>query len=514
MPSRRDVLRAGVAGAGAWLGGLRVAELLAAVPDTGGTPFTPSSGGAIESRDDLAYLTIAQASRMIAAGEITPTDLVEACLARVERHDPTIQAYLELTARQARAEAADATAEIRRGGPRSPLHGIPIAHKDLYDVAGLRTTAGSQVLADSEAARRDATVVHRLRRAGAIMLGKTNTHEFAFGVWTPPTSNPWDTSRVPGGSSGGSAAALAGGMTLGATGSDTGGSLRIPSSLCNTATIKPTYGRCSRAGVVPLAWTLDHTGPMARAIEDCALMLNVIAGPDDADPTTADVRVPDFTAGLADGVAGMRIGVPSTVFFDGAEAEVEALVRAAVPVLERLGAEVVTFDPPDTQYAAASAYLVIQLTEPLAAHEHYLRQRPQDYQQQTQVLLGLGAGFHGQHYVRAQRLRTINIQQWLQIFERVDAVLTPTVPRVAPPKQEAMVSGVFELVNYTSAFDFNGFPSVSVPAGFGETTGMPAGLMLSARPFDEQRLLRIAYAYQQATGFGARRPPLDVTIQR
>lgn len=506
-PTRRDVLRAGLAGAGVWLGGVRVSELLGKEAAPAGSPFRARIDAAPSSADDLAYLTIAEASALIASGEVTPTDLVQACLARIEAHDPAIKAFLAVTGDRALEEAARATERITRRGPRTPLDGIPIAHKDLYDVRGMRTTAGSKVLADARPVKRDATVVRLLREAGAIMLGKTNTHEFAFGVWSPPTSNPYDRTRVPGGSSGGSAAALASGMTLGATGSDTGGSLRIPSSLCNTVAIKPTYGRCSRHGVVPLAWTLDHTGPMARAVEDVAMMLTVIAGADPNDPTTADVPVPDFTAGIDGGIAGRRIGVPASVFFDGAEAEVEALVRAAIPVLESLGADVVEVTMPGTQYEAATAYLVVQLVEPLAAHEHFLRARPQDYMPQTLALFGAGAAWHGQEYLRAQRLRTINIRQWMRVFEGVDAVLTPATPRPAPTKEEAAATGVFDLVNYTSAFDFNGCPSVSVPAGF-TADGLPVGLMLSGRPFHEAGLLRIAYAYQQATGFATQRPPL------
>lgn len=501
---RRDVLRA-LGGTAVWLGGVSVADLVREVPAATGDSLPLTTPGAPASEADVAYLTIAEAAALLRSGELTPVDLVEACLSRIERLEPEIAALVDLFADEARDQARRAERQIHRGGQRTPLHGIPIVHKDLYDMRGRQTGAGSAVRADVAPARRDATVVARLRKAGAIVLGKANMHEFAFGVWTPPTSNPWDTSRVPGGSSGGSAAALASGMALGATGSDTGGSIRIPSSLCNTVGIKPTYGRVSRAGIVPLAWTLDHGGPLARSVEDCALMLNEIAGPDPGDPTTASVRPPDFTRGLRGAITGFRVGVPTTVFFDGADPEVRTLVDAAADTLESLGARVVPIDVPETQYAAAVAYLVIQLAEPLAAHEFYLRRRPHDYQQQTQALLGLGTPWHGQHYLRAQRLRTINIREWLRVFDQVDAVLTPTTPRAAPTKEEASASGVFDLINYTSLFDLNGCPSISVPAGFTEA-GLPVGAMLSARPFDEPRLLRLAYAYQEATGFHRERP--------
>ncbi len=506
-PTRRDLLRAGAAGAGMWLGGFRIADLLAAVPETAAGPSFTVNASVPDTTEDLGYLTIAEASALIASGELSPVELVDACLARITRFEPSIQAWITVLADEARTEAQAAADEIAQHGPRSPLHGIPMGLKDLYDLAGVRTTAGSAVRADAPPATRDATIVAHLRAAGAIALGKTNTHEFAYGVWTPPTSNPWDTSHVPGGSSGGSAAALASGMCLGTTGSDTGGSIRIPSSLCNTVGIKATYGRVSRAGIFPLAWTLDHGGPICRSVEDCALMLGAIAGPDPRDPTTADVPVPDFTAALGGSVADRVVGVPTSVFFEESDPETEALVRAAVPVLEGLGATVVELDMPATQRIAGVAYLTIQLSEPLAVHEHYLRQRPHDYQAQTHALFGLGAGWTAQHYLRAQRIRTINIREWTEIFGAVDAVLTPTTPRPAPPKEEAAATGVFELVNYTSFFDLNGCPSISVPAGF-TSEGLPVGLMLSARPFDEVRLLGLAHAYQEATGFHRQRPPL------
>jgi len=277
--------------------------------------------------------------------------------------------------------------------------------------------------------------------------------------------------------------------------------------LCNTVGVKPTFGRVSKAGVVPLAWSLDHAGPLARSVEDCALLLNVIAGPDPADQTTAPVQPPNFMSGLTKGIRGKVIGVPTSVFFEGADAQTAAIVRKAVPVFKRLGAHVVDIRMPATQRVAGFAYLVIQLTEPLAAHEDYLRRRPQDYQPQTLALLGLGAPWHGPHYMPAQRIRTINIREWLELFGKVDAVLTPTTPRPAPAKTEAEATAVPDLVNYTSFFDFNGCPSISVPAGF-TAEGLPVGLMLSAPPFDEAGLLRIAYAYQQATEFNKRRPPL------
>ncbi len=504
--SRRDVLR-GLAGSGMWLGGLRVADLIAAVPAEADASPTATEVGVPATSDDLAYLSIAQASVLIRRKQVSPVELAKACLGRIRRFDDQIKAWVIVTERLALAAARAAADEIARQGPRSPLHGIPVGIKDLYDVAGLETRAGSNVRADARAAARDSAVVARLRRAGAIVIGKTNTHEFAYGTWTPPTSNPWDASRIPGGSSGGSGAALAAGMCLGATGSDTGGSIREPASLCNVTGIKPTFGRVSKAGLVPLAWSLDHAGPMARSAQDCALMLNAMAGADPADATTARAPVPDFGSRLKSGAQGARIGVPTSVFFEGADPQTRSLVEASMKVFEALGARVVRVDVPSTQRAAGTSYVVIQTTEPLALHEHHLRERPHDYQTQTQALLALGAAWTAQHYMRAQRIRTINIREWLQLFGRVDAVLCPTTPRPAPLKEEAAANGAFDLVNYTAFFDLNGCPSVSVPAGF-TAEGLPVGLMLSGRPFGEARLLGIAHAYERATRFGGRRPTL------
>jgi aspartyl-tRNA(Asn)/glutamyl-tRNA(Gln) amidotransferase subunit A len=491
-----------------WLAGLRIGDLVDALPPASPAPFKSAAKDRPNAADDLAYLTIADAAELIKKRRLSPVELVDACLSRIKRHDEAIQAWITVFPEKARAEAKAAADEIARRGPRSPLHGIPIGHKDLYDMKGVRTTAGSKVRADAPPAKRDSAVVAALRAAGAIALGKTNTHEFAYGVRTPPTSNPWNTACIPGGSSGGTAAALAAGMCLGGSGSDTGGSIRIPSSLCNTVGIKPTFGRVSKAGLVPLAWSEDHAGPMARSVEDCALMLNIIAGRDGSDPTTASVSVPEFTAGLGHSVKGLVVGVPTSFFFDGADPETERVVRKTIPVLKSMGVKVKELDMPSTQQAAATAYLVVQLVEPLAAHEPYLRERPHDYQSQTQALFALGAPWTGQHYMRAQRIRTIYIRQWMKIFDDVDAVLAPTTPRPAPPKEEGEATGVFELVNYTSAFDFNGCPSISIPAGLTKE-GLPVGLMLSARPFNEPLLLRLAYAYQEETRFNRRRPKLD-----
>lgn len=501
--SRRNLLATGT---GLWLAGIPLSQLVSSDPASR-PRFTANRVSRPQSDDDIAYLTIAQAAKLIENKELSPVELVDACLKRIERFDGAIKAWVRVLDDRAHAEARKAADEIARRGPRSPLHGIPIAHKDLYDVKGLPTKAGSKVRSDAPPAKRDAAFVRKLRNAGAVMLGKTTTHEFAYGTRTPPTANPWDTSRIPGGSSGGSAAALASGMCLGASGSDTGGSIRTPSSLCNVVGIKPTFGRVSKDGLLPLAWTLDHAGPLARSVEDCALMLNVIAGADPRDPTTAAAPVPDFTRALGKSVRNLKVGVPTSVFFEGADPETERLVRKALRVLESLGVHVVPLEMPKSQRVAGTSYVVIQTAEPREGHEYYLRRRPEAYDNQTRALLALGQEWTAQDYLHAQRIRTVNIRSWVKIFHKIDAVASPATPRPAPTKEEGEVTGVFDLANYAPYFDFNGCPSMSVPAGF-TRDGLPVGLMLSAPPFGEVKLLRLAYAYQEETRFNRRRPPL------
>lgn len=501
--SRRDLLGAG---AGLWLGGIPLSQLVSAEPAIR-SAFRPREVSKPAGDDDVAYLTIAEAARLIEKKELSPVELVEACLTRIDLFEDTIKAWVRVLDDQARAQARRAANEIARRGPRSPLHGIPIGHKDLYDLKGLPTKAGSKVRSDARPATRDAAFVRRLHHAGAITLGKTTTHEFAFGTRTPPTANPWDTTRIPGGSSGGSAAALASGMCLGASGSDTGGSIKTPSSLCNTVGIKPTWGRVSKDGLLPLAWTLDHAGPLARSVEDCALILNLIAGPDPRDPTTVAAPVPDFTRALGRSVRDLRVGVPTSVFFDDADPATEKLVRKAIRVLASLGAEVVDLEMPESQRVTGTSYVVIQTAEPREGHEHYLRQRPQDYTNQTRALLALGEGWTALDYLHAQRIRTENVRSWVEIFRKVDVVASPATPRPAPLREEGRASGVFDLANYSPYFDMNGCPSMSVPCGF-TPEGLPVGLMLSGRPFGEVMLLQLAYAYQEATRFNRRRPPL------
>ncbi|MDW8008675.1 MAG: amidase [Chloroflexota bacterium] len=462
------------------------------------------------SAQPLPVRTLAEASQALARRELSPLELTETCLRRIEALEPRLNAFITVTAEEALAEARRAQEELARGEHRGPLHGIPVAVKDLFHTAGVRTTAGSKFLARS-VSREDATVVARLRQAGAVLVGKLNLHEFAFGATSVnphygPVRNPWDTERIAGGSSGGSGAAVAAGECLAALGTDTGGSIRIPSALCGITGLKPTFGRVSTHGVIPLAWTLDCVGPMCRTAEDCALVLSVIAGPDGRDRAAARMPVPDYAAGLDGGVRGLRIGVPREHFFQGISEEVGAAVRRALEVLSELGAEVreVSLPHMDVVPTAAGA---ITLVEALAYHLTWLRERPQDYGQDVRLRLEMAALYPAVAYVQAQRVRAAVIEAWQRLWQEIDLLATPTTPIVAPPLTEAELSATLALIRNTNPFNVSGQPAISVPCGF-DSSGLPIGLQLVGRWWDEGTLLRAAHAYQRATDWHLRLPPL------
>ncbi len=457
----------------------------------------------------LPVATLAEASRLLQRRQLSPLELTETCLRRIEALEPALNSFITVTAEMALAEARRAQEELAAGKSRGPLHGVPVAVKDLFFTAGVRTTAGSRVLADF-VPQEDATAVARLRRAGAIVLGKLNMHEFAFGTTSVnphygPVRNPWDTGRVAGGSSGGSASAVAAGECLAALGTDTGGSVRIPAALCGITGLKPTYGRVSVHGAVPLAWSLDHVGPMCRTAEDCALVLAAIAGHDDRDRTTADVPVPDYPSLLDGGARGLRIGVPREHFFEQVDEEVAGAVSAALEVLAELGAEIEEVSLPYGEMAPLLA-ASIMLPEALAYHLPWLRERPGDYGPDTLQRLGAAALYPAALYVQAQRQRQVLVESWREVWQRVDLVATPTTPVVAPTVEEA-ARWALVLNRNTNAFNVSGQPAISLPCGF-SSHGLPIGLQLVGRWWDEATVLRTAHAYQQATDWHLRPPPL------
>jgi aspartyl-tRNA(Asn)/glutamyl-tRNA(Gln) amidotransferase subunit A len=457
-------------------------------------------------------LTVAAAAELIQARELSPLELTNACLERVEVVEPRLNAFVTVMRDEALAAAREAEAEISRGEIRSPLHGVPVALKDLFGVAGVRMTAGSRILSDNVSPV-DSDAAVRLRAAGAIIVGKLNLHEFAFGATgiNPhfgAARNPWDTNRITGGSSSGSAAAVAAGECLAALGTDTGGSIRIPASLCGVVGLKPTFGRVSRRGVLPLSWSLDHVGPLTRTVEDAAIVLGAIAGRDPLDASSIDEPVPDYRAALRGGVRGLRIGVPKQLFFDGLQPEVEKAVRDAVALLKGLGANVSEVSLPHIEEIPA-ALNAIQLPEAFAYHQKWMAERPQDYGDDVRYRLELGATFLAVHYIQAQRLRELAVQEWRdQVFDKVDVLATATT--WAPAGRIDKAGGLdttISLIKFTNPINFLSLPAVSLPCGF-SVDGLPLALQLIARWFDEPTLLRAAHTYEQATDWHKRRPPL------
>ena len=461
--------------------------------------------------EDTSFLSLAEAGRLIASRELSPVELTEHCLDRITALDGKINSFVTVTADLALSQAKAAEAALLSGTGVGPLHGVPIALKDLYGTKDIRTTAHSKVLLDNVPAE-DATTTTLLAQAGAVLLGKLAMHEFAFGSLGfdtpfPPARNPWNLEHVTGGSSSGSGAALAAGLCYGALGSDTGGSIRGPAALCGIAGLKPTYGRVSRYGVVPLSWSLDHAGPMARTVEDCALLLAALAGYDAKDPASADVPVADYVAPLREGVRGLRLGVPRAWFddADGTDAEVMAAFDEALRVLEGLGAELVDVD--STPFIPSRAVnTTILIAEAYAYHEENLRTRRQDFGEGVRNRVLAGAFYSATDYIQAQRARSVLIGQMKGILLRVDAVLSPAAARPAASFEEFDPDTAFKTPNYTSPFNLSGLPAISVPSGF-SSSALPIGLQIAGRAFDEATVLRIAHAYEQATPWHERRPP-------
>ena len=447
---------------------------------------------------------------MIASRELSPLELTEACISRSEALDPTLHAYITPTFESARQEAKAATEEIAAGRQRGPLHGIPFALEDLYETAGVLTTAGSR-LRDEYVPPDDAHVVTLLRQAGVVLLGKLTMHEWALGgtnisEFFPTPRNPWNLDHVTGGSSGGSGAAVSAGLCIGSLGSDTRGSIRIPASFCGITSLKPTYGRVSIRGVVPLNWSLDHAGPMARTASDCALILQAIAGYDDEDPTSVDTPVPDYSVDLEQGIKGLRVGVPTNFFFD-ADAVAPAVVntvRATAATFTSLGAEVKDVVFPDLErFGANDAFLA----DAAAYHEDHLRDRPEAFSEGVRDRLSNGVNIRGVNYSRARYGQLEFKRALLKLFREIDLLLTPTEPMVAPTFTEAAVLSPLAIPRNTGPFNVAGVPAISVLCGF-DVGGLPIGLSLAGRPWEEETVLHAAHAYQQATDWHTRRPPV------
>ena len=468
--------------------------------------------------DELLNLSLTEAASKVRTREVSPVDLVQAALARIRATDDVLRAYITVFEEQALQVAKAAEIMAAAGHNLGPLHGIPIALKDNIALRGTRTTAGSKVLGDwlPDA---DATVAARLRRAGAIFIGKTNMHEFAWGGTSAnphygTVRNPWNIERFPAGSSGGSGVAVAARSCFGAVGTDTGGSIRLPSAINGVTGIRPTYGRVSNHGIIPLAWSMDTAGPMTRTVEDCALMFGAMAGHDPKDPTTAARPGVDYSAGLLDGVRGLRIGVVPGYFFHHVQPPVRDAVQAALATFESLGAQIVEIEI-ENIHGNISAQLTIESAEPSTYHQRWLRERPQDYGDDVRALLEVGELLLATHYLQAQRYRTLLRNEFINAFRKVDAFVCPTLPFTATKLGATTVvieNGVEEdmlsaIMQFTGIASLTGLPALNVPCGF-DADGMPIGMQLIGRPFDEATLFRMGNAFQMASGFHLRAPSL------
>lgn len=471
---------------------------------------------------DLTALTIAEAARRMERKELSPVELTQAALERIAALNPRLNAFITVLEDQATAAAEAAERQMMSGQGRGPLHGIPIALKDLCATKGVRTTAGSKILQDC-IPKDDATVAIRLAKAGTILLGKLQMNEFAYGpdgdnVHYGRVRNPWNLECITGGSSSGSGAAVAASLCLGALGTDTGGSIRIPSALCGIAGIKPTYGRVSRYGLTPLSWSLDHAGPMAKTVEDVALLLQAMAGYDAKDPGSAQRPVPDYRAALTGDVRGLRVGIPRQYFYEALDPEVDSAMRQAIEVLEGAGASIREVSWPSLRYATLAA-LIIVLVEASAFHDGWIRTRSEDYHPDIALRLKWGLLLPASAYLKAQRLRALMCRGVAQLWRAVDVLVTPATMMPAPHPGETQIHVGNRLLSTREAilrlmrpFNLTGLPAMSVPCGF-TSSGLPIGLQIAGRPFDEATVLRVAHAYEQHTDWHRRQPPIVQDVQ-
>ncbi len=457
-------------------------------------------------------LSIAEAARRITARQLSPVELAKSHLDRITRLNPALDAFLLVTEERALADARAAEARQMSGTLRGKLDGIPIAHKDIYNTAGIRTTAHSRLLEHNVPAR-DAHTVKKWADAGTVMLGKLATHEFAFGgpsfdIPWPPARNPWNREHFTSGSSSGTGAAVAAGLILGGTGSDTGGSIRGPAALCGIAGIKPTYGLSSRAGILPLAFTLDHAGPMAWTAQDCALLLQGMAGHDPADPASVDRPVPDFTAEIGKGVKGLRIGVVRHFFETDHRASdaTRAGIDAAMDFFRKEGAEVrdITLSPAADWHAVG--YLIM-ITEAFTLHAPWLRERFTDYGELFRDRVVLAATASGPDIVQAARRRRVLCHEMAAAMENLDIIVSASQPGEAPRIDSVPKWANMEKPSFTMPCNVTGFPAISICTGFGEG-GLPVAMQLAGKPFSEAMLFGAAHAYETAMPWRARRPAM------
>jgi aspartyl-tRNA(Asn)/glutamyl-tRNA(Gln) amidotransferase subunit A len=453
--------------------------------------------------------TILELAPHLRRKEVSPVELTRACLDRIERLNPTLNAFITVTQDSAMADAREAESEISRGEWRGPLHGIPVALKDLIDTAGTRTTAAS-ALYQGRIPTEDAAVVQLLRRAGAVILGKNNLHEFAYGgsslvSFFGDVHNPWDTEHIAGGSSGGSAAAVVAGLCYAAIGSDTAGSIREPAALCGCVGIKPTYGRVSTRGVIPLSWSLDHVGPLAATVGDAAAVLQVIAGYDPLDVGSAEIPVSDYASGLGEATKALRVGVPRAYFFDDLDDEVGAAVEQALVVIRTLVAEI------HDVRIVVTADRTVQAAESFAYHADYVARTPELYQAETLRRIRSGENISAGEYIQRRRELEQERRRAREFFAEVDLLVTPTMPIPAPAiadlkkDPEALRPAELRLLRNTRPFNVWGLPAISVLCGFTKS-GLPVGMQIAGPHWREDMVLRLAHGYEMATEWHKRHP--------
>ncbi len=485
---------------------------------------------------DLPFLTIGEASDLMRRREVSSVELTESLLDRIKKLDSRLNSYITVLEDESLKFADEADREIASGNYRSLLHGIPISLKDIFVMMGAPTTCGSRIL-ERFVSPYDSTVAKKLKAAGAIILGKSNMDEFAMGSSTEtsyfgPTMNPWDLERVPGGSSGGSASAVAASLCFASLGTDTGGSIRQPAALCGVVGMKPTYGRVSRFGMIAFASSLDQGGPITKSVEDAAIILSLIAGGDLKDSTSVNILVPDYRECLKDEIRGIRVGVPKEYFVKGIDTDVERAVRDAIALVEDLGGDVEEISLPHTEYAVSAYYIIApsEASSNLARYDGvrygfrtaeaknvvdmYRETRAAGFGDEVKRRImigtyGLSAGYYDAYYLKAQRVRTLIRRDFEDAFKTVDVIVTPTTPepafRIGEKSDDPLKMYLSDI--FTIPCNLAGLPGISIPCGF-TSGGLPIGLQILGKPFDEETILRVAYAYEQHTNWRERKPPI------
>lgn len=463
--------------------------------------------------NDLLGLSLVEIKEKIRRKEVSSLEVTHACLTRIDETEPNLNAYVKLTPEVAIQAAKHADSALGQGHSLGPLHGVPVSIKDLFDMEGYPTTGSSKVR-ENWLRHEDSAVVQKLKQAGAVIVGKTQTHEFAFGGMTPQSRNPWDLSRTPGGSSGGSAASVSSSGVYMALGTDTAGSVRIPSSMCGTVGLKPTFGRVSRQGTTSLSWQLDHIGPITRSVADAALSLQSIAGFDPQDPGSLRQPLPDLSSSLNNGIKGLRIGVPSNYFFDRVDPEVAEKTHNVYKELELLGATLVNVNIPMPEAIVPTLFLTV-MPEACAYHRKLLNTKSELYTENVRTLLEAGSLLPAVDYIHAQRIRELFKQQLKEVYSKIDVLITPTEPKTAdiagrnfvtwPDNHIEPLENTY--VRFTALANITGLPALSLPCGL-SSDNLPIGVQIIGRPLDEATVLQVGMAWESVSGWTGNKPPL------